>query len=501
MSKKLISTIIIIVVVLGFISYWFLFREKEPEFVFQSVTKGTVVQEVSETGSVKVSEETNLGFKNSGRIKDIYIDVGDEVEAGQFLAQLNTVQLYIELDEDKADLEVAKAIRADAEVSLKNVEQSLKDTQDDAEEDLKSAYEDAVNILDDSYLKIYNAFNVADNMRRDYFTANDQEGTKVRENKDKIEDAMDEAKSYIDDAKKDYQREKIDTALSEVKTALKDTRDSLEIIRDTTETIIYRNTVSSSDKTSLDNQKSYIITALGSLINSQQTISATKVTNRTNINSDKAEILSLKNKLQEGGLYEAQINQNQAKIKLLENKISEAVLKSPSKGKIISIDKRKGEMAQPADSVVSFLPTAPFKVEVDIYEEDIVNVKVSNPVKITIPAFPDEILEGRVVSIDPAEKLIGGVVYYEVTISFEEGKEGIKPGMTADITIIANKKDDVLLVPKEAVEDINGQREIKVRQGSEIETRKIETGLEGENFFEVISGLEKGEEVVIGNKI
>ena len=501
MSKKLISTIIIIVVVLGFISYWFLFREKEPEFVFQGITKGTVVQEVSETGSVKVSEETNLGFKNSGRIKDIYIDVGDEVEAGQFLAQLNTVQLYIELDEDKADLEVAKAIKADAEVSLKNVEQSLKDTQDDAEEDLKSAYEDAVNILDDSYLKIYNAFNVADNMRRDYFTTNDQEGTKVRENKDKIEDAMDEAKSYIDDAKKDYQREKIDTALSEVKTALKDTRDSLEIIRDTTETIIYRNTVSSSDKTSLDNQKSYIITALGSLINSQQTISATKVTNRTNINSDKAEILSLKNKLQEGGLYEAQINQNQAKIKLLENKISEAVLKSPSKGKIISIDKRKGEMAQPADSVVSFLPTAPFKVEVDIYEEDIVNVKVSNPVKITIPAFPDEILEGRVVSIDPAEKLIGGVVYYEVTIGFEEGKEGIKPGMTADITIIANKKDDVLLVPKEAVEDINGQREVKVRQGSEIETRKIETGLEGENFFEVISGLEKGEEVVTGNKI
>jgi HlyD family secretion protein len=500
MSKKLILIVVVGVAVLGFGLYWFLFREKKPEFIFQKVTKGTVVQDVSETGSVKVSEETALGFKNSGRIKKIHVNVGDNIRTGQALAELDTTQLEIELSADRADLEVVKAKKNDAEVSLKNAEQSLKNAQASAEEKLKSVYEDAINVLDDSYLKIYNSFSAASDIYRDYFSSNDQQGRKVADSKNKIETAMNFAKSYVDDAANDFQNEKIDEGLSKVKTALENTRDALGVIRDMAETITYRNVVSSSDKTSLDSQKSHIIAALNSLTNAQQTISAAKVSNKTNINNAEAKISSLKNQLREGGLYSAQANQVRAEIKLLENKIAEAVLKSPGKGQITNINKREGEVVQPTDSVVSFLPAGPFQIEVDIYEEDIVKVKIGEPVDITLTAFPDQILKGKVFSIDPAEKLIEGVVYYKVTINFLELKKGIKPGMTADITIRAAKKDDVLLVPKEAVEDIDGQRTVQIRKNGEIETRKIETGLEGEDFFEVVSGLKEGEEVVTGKK-
>jgi len=534
LSKKVII-IIIIIAVLGFTIYNFFIKDGEPEYILEKVSYGTVIKEVSETGAVKISEEVNLSFKNSGRIDKIYVKVGDKVELGQELAKLDTSQLYIELTEAQAALEVAQAdynkllagssieeIKVaetevlNTQIVLDNAEQSLKDIKADAEEDLNQAYEDALDVLDDAYLKIYNAYNVADSIYRSYFTSNDQEGVKVKESRDKIQSALNEAKSYIDDAKSDSQNENIDTAISENKKVLKDTRDALEVIRDMTETTLYRGTVSSADKTSLDNQKTYINTVYTDLVAAQQSISSTKITNETNINTAEASVFTAEAKLQKAkdelnlkkagptqeniDLYSAKIKQAQANVSLLYNKINEAVLKSPVQGQVTKINKRKGEIVQTTDSVISFLPEGPFQVEVDIYEEDIVDVKVDNFVGISLPAFPDEVLEGRVISIDPAEKLIDGVVYYEVNIIFSTEKENIKPGMTADVVIETDKKENVLIISRAALKKINGENIVRVLKKGKAEERKIEIGLKGDEYIEVISGLAEGEEVIIGEK-
>ena len=541
-SKKVII-IIIVIAVLGFIIYSFFVKNGEPEYILEKVSYGTVIKEVSETGAVKISEEINLSFKNSGRIDKIYIKVGDKVELGQKLVKLDTKQLYIELTEAQAALEVTQAdynkllagssaeeIKVaetevlNAQVVLDNAEQSLEDIKADAEEDLNQTYENALDILDDAYLKIYNAYNVADSIYRSYFTSSDQEGIRVKGSRDKIGNAMNQARTYIDDAKSDSQDEKIDqahnllwasvdTALSEVKDALEDTRDALEVIRDVAETPLYRDVVSSSDKTSLDNQRLYVNTVRTNIINDQQTISTTKITNDTNINDAKADVAAAEAKLRKAqdelslkkagptqeniDLYLAKIKQAQAKVSLLQNKIQETVLRSSNGGQIIKINKREGEIVQPADSVISFLSTGPFQIEVDIYEEDIVDVKVDNPVEITLVAFSDEILKGRVISIDPAEKLIEGIVYYEVTIDFEGTEEGIKLGMTADIIIESDKKENVLVIPKGAVNKMDGKKIVQVFKDGEVKEREIEIGLEGDEFFEIISGLSEGEEIVI----
>lgn len=534
LSKKIII-IIIVIAVLGFVGYKVFVKDGEPEYILEKVSYGTVIKEVSETGAVKISEEINLSFRNSGRIDKIYVKVGDKVELGQELAKIDTKQLYIELTEAQAALEVTQAdynkllagssaeeIKVaetevlNTQIALDNAEQSLEDVKADAGEDLNQAYEDALDTLDDAYLKIYNAYNMADSIYRSYFTSNDQEGIKVKEGRDKIENALNQAKSYIDDARSDSQNEKIDTAVSGVKEILKDTRDALEVIRNMAETTLYRSTVSSSDKTSLDNQKTYINTVYTDLVAAQQNISSTKITNEANINTAEASVSTSEVALQKAqdqldlkkagptqeniDLYSAKIKQAQAKVSLLYNKINEAVLKSPIQGQITEINKREGETVQTTDSVISFLPEGPFQVEVDIYEEDIVDVRVDNFVKISLPAFPDEVLEGRVISIDPAEKLIDGVVYYEVNIIFSTEEESIKPGMTADVIIEADKKENVLIISRAALRRIDGEKIVRVFKKGKTEDRKIEIGLEGDEYAEVISGLAEGEEVVIGEK-
>lgn len=532
--KRKTIIIAVIVIVIVFVLFKFFVGNGEPEYITAEVGRGTVIKEVSETGMVKISEQVDLGFDYSGRVDEIYVKVGDEVEAGQSLAKLDLEQLYIELAEAQAALDVAEAdydkllagsspeeIKVaetdvlNAQIAFDNAEQSLEDVEADAEEDLNQAYEDAINDLEDAYLKIYNAYNVVLSVQLSYFNSTDQEGVTVKDNKDIIHDNLTLAKTYIDSAEAGSYDD-IDTALSEMKEILSEVRSSLEIIRDVTESVLYRNTVSSSDKTSLDNQKSYINTEYNDIVAAQQNIATTKITNETNINNAEANLDAAELALQKAqdqlelkkagptqeniNLYQAKIKQAEAKVALLQNKINDSVLKSPVRGQIIKVNKRRGETVQITDLVISILPSGPFQVEVDIYEEDIVYVKVNDEVEIFIPAFPDDSFMGSVVSVDPAEKLIDGVVYYEVNISFDAKDKGVKPGMTADVVIKADERENVLIIPKQALKKINGDKIVKVLNGKEVEERKIEIGLEGEDNIEVISGLTEGERVVLGEK-
>jgi len=531
-KKLIISSFFIVFVVLGLVFWNFLVKKENSEFNLEKVKRGTVLQTVSETGTIKASEQVDLAFEETGRIERIYVEVGEEVARNDELAKLDTSELLIQLSETEALLQQSQAeykkllagptreeIRVkettveQARVALENAEQKLKNVELEAEENLQQAYENALDTLDDSRLKIYNAYNVADNIYRDYFTLNDQQSFNVKENRDKIEKAKKRTEEYIDKAKQSQKREDIDRALSETKSALSDTKQALDVIRDMVETIKYRDSVSSSDKTSLDNQKSYINTAYANIVSAQQTIYSTKITNKKNIDNAKADIetakvqlkkaedelnlLTAKARQEDIDAVKAKIKQNEAKISLLKTKISKSYLKSPIQGKITDIKKEEGEVVQAHEPVVSLLSQQPFQIEADIYEEDIVKVKVGDPVTINIVAFPNESLKGKVCAIDPVEKVIDGVVYYKVTIDFGKEKKGLKPGMTADIVIETDKRENVLIIPKEAIKKRNGKNTVWVFENGEVKEKEIEIGLVGDDFAEVVSGLKEGEEIII----
>lgn len=532
MKKKVVIISVIIIIILVAVGYFLFSGNGKDQYKTAIVSFGEVVKEVSETGAIKVSERINLSFRYSGRIDKVLVKVGDEVSSNQSLVKIDTEQTYIELAEAQAALDVVKADLdkllagssqeeiqiaktdvANAQVTLSNSEQSLIDVQADATEDLEQVYEDAINELDSAYLKIYNASKDIEEIQIDYFGGSDQASLNFKQSKDTLKNGEAEAKIYIAEAKINYEKDKIDIALSKLKEFLSKAKESLSVARNMAEEAAYRNTVPAATKIIIDNHKSYVNTSYANIIGAIQTISSTKVTNNTNINTAKATVSLAKVALQktkdqlalkEAGptqeniaLYSARIKQAGARVSLLNNRIQESVLKSPGLGQITDINKREGEVVQASESVLGFLPQGNFQVEADIYEEDIVNVKVSNSVEISIPAFPGQIFMGQIVSINPAEKIVGGVVYYEIAIDLLEENEGIKPGMTADIIIEAEKKQNVLTIPRGAVKKSDGNRIVKVLKGKNIEERQVEVGLEGSDFIEIISGLSEGEEVII----
>lgn len=534
MSKKIILIIgIFIIIIGGIFTYQGFIREESLDFVLEKVFRGDIYQEVVEVGTVRAGEEINLSFKSMGRIERINVEVGDMVEPGQILVELDTASLFIQLSEAKAALELAKAGLArllagaseqeiriaqtavvNAEKALFNARQNLEDVKIKANSDLNQAYEDSLTVLDTVYLKLSNVFNTVSVIQRAYFTRADQEGIRVRGNKERIENAINNVKTFIQAAESDSP-ETIDIALIEAETALSVAADALKIIRDICETPVYRNLVSVSDKSSLDTERANINTALTSIVNSQQIIFSTKLANETNINAAQAKIDSAEGQVQSAknslavkkaeprqvdiALHQAKINQAQARKALLQEQIQESIIRSPVEGKVIEVFKKRGEIIQPIQPIVSLLPIAQFEIEVDIYEEDVVKVKIGNPAEINLVAFPEEALKGKVISIDPTEKLIDGVVYYETTIAFvQEPPEGAKPGMTADIVIKTAFREDVLIVSEDAIQQRNDKFIVEVFKDGEIQEREIQIGLKGEdNRVEVISGLEEGEQIVI----
>ena len=519
MVKKRIIISIIVVILLTVGIYQIFLKKEKPTFTLAEVVRGDIIQEVSETGQVKKGEEINLNFKNSGEIKEIYVKTGDKVESGQVLARLDTSQLEIQLSEAKAGLSVIEAGRKDAQISLENARQKLEDTIATANEKLEKAYKDGLSVLDDSYLKIYNSFSFIDLFKRTYFERGDTESINIAEDKDAIGRALDQAKFYIDKAKNSQgeedksssspfadareNKEDIDVALSETGKALLKVKTALEDIRNMVETGGYHDIVSAADKNTLDTHKLNINTCYSNIISSQASISLTKTINATDINTAQSQVSVLENQLREGenGLYQAQINQARAQKQLLEKQIEDDYLKSPAQGQITEINKKIGEMVQPSSSngVMTFLPTNPFETEVNIYEEDVVKINIGNPVEISLVAIPEKIFKGKVISIDPAEEIIEGVVYYKVKIIFEDDvPENLKPGMTADIKIKTASKENVLIVPEVAIQDVDGKKIIQVYKNKKIEDREVEIGLEGSDaMVEIISGVEEGEKVIV----
>lgn len=472
-KRKIIILILIVLLVVAFVVIGNPFKKGNNGTRIEKIIRGNIIQEVSETGTVEPTEEISLGFKTAGRIDKIDVKVGDIVEKGTELASLDKTNLLIQLGQSQASLAVAQTQYDKLSENAKNA----------AQQSLDSAYQDALNTLDDGYLKIYNAYNAVNSLQDTYFSTSDQESIKVRYSKDIINDGLIIVKPLLDLTKTSPTNENIDSANSKMAQILSDVIDALKTVREMCEESVYSSRVSSTDKTSIDNQRSYIITALTNINNSQQTISSDKI--------------ALQKAEDDIDYYQAKVKEAEANVDSYQQQILDATLIAPISGTITKVDKKAGETVQVTELPISLISLDPFQVKIDIYEEDIVKIKIGNAVDIKIAAFPNETLTGKVISIDPAEKLVEGVVYYEVTVAFDQLKDGVKPGMTADVVIKTANKENVLLVPKEAVSE-NGKTTVLIYKNGKTEEREVQIGLEGsDNKVEVVSGLSEGEEVAI----
>jgi len=498
-SKTWLVVIAIILIIVGYYVVKAAFKSPTDGLVIEKIQKGQVLQQVSEAGSVKAAEDISLSFKPIGKIARVGVAVGDSVKKGDVLAELDLSQTSAQLQSAKAALNSAvsqydKLVNGLTAEDLKIYEDAVTS----ARQDLSNAYDGARNTLNDAHVKIYNAYNVVVSIQNNYFSALDQQGIPVANARNDINSNLKDIENYLGPTGKNLSEPDIDSALSRMLVVLNNVYNNLKIIRDQSDIGIYYSAVPSADKTSLDTQKGYINTASTSANDLKQSIASLKVALQEA--QDNLSLKAASARQEDVGIYTAQVRQAQANVDGLQSQLRDNYLFSPIDGMITEVNVKNGQVVSPSQSAINLLSAEPFQIKVDIYEQDIVNVKVGNSVKIDLVSFPKQTLEGKVLSIDPAETIVDNVVYYKVTIEFPSQPDGIRSGMTADITIETNKKDNVLRIPKNAVLQIDGVQSVQVFKNGKITDETITTGLEGNDYFEVLSGLSAGDQIIIGKK-
>ncbi len=200
-------------------------------------------------------------------------------------------------------------------------------------------------------------------------------------------------------------------------------------------------------------------------------------------------------------IRDAKIAQAQADVNKIWADINNRILSAPFNGVVSRIDIKKGEIATPDTVVATVISKDNYQVTVQVPEVDIVNMTSGLKAEITLDAYGKEVIfPATVLSVDQSETKVDGVSVYEAKVLFDNSDERILSGMTATVTILKQKKENVLSVPASFIQtDDKGKYVMLLNEKEESVKTYIITGITGDNSdVEVISGIKQGD-VLIGN--
>ena len=475
-----------------------------------AVTRGNVIQEVLVTGTVKPFNSVDLAFEKSGKVAYITKNVGDFVSAGDTIASLDNGAEQATLDSANADLKSAEAryqelARGSRPEDIAVSQASL----DQAKQTLVNDYSGVTDTLNDAYNKSDNAVN----RQTDQIFSNDQSANPdltFTINNQQIKNDAISARISINETLKSFKTltdslltengatSGGDSALNEAKSDLIKIQNFLIKVNSTLEA-----STNLSDATLLTYKdavatgRTNVNTALQSVNNLIETIASQKIA----VEKADRELTLKKLGATKEVLAQAQasIDQAEANVKSAEATLRKTIIRSPINGIITKQDAKTGEIAAANSALISVMSTKNFKIEAYVPEADSTKLNIGDKAEVTLDAYGNDVIfNASVISIDPAERVIDGVSTYKTTFLFSEETKPIKSGMTANLTIKTDEKQNVLVLPQRAVAaKTDGKYVNIITAGNNIIEQKVETGLKGsDGTIEIISGLSEGDKVI-----
>ncbi|MGD8967406.1 MAG: efflux RND transporter periplasmic adaptor subunit [Anaerolineae bacterium] len=433
----------------GYYRYYYL-PGQEPEVTMMTaeVAQGDLIISVSGSGVLSPGEERDLGFETEsgdevvGFIGEVLVEVGDQVEAGDVLARLETEDLELavaraEISLRQAELDLAErteaateAELADARAALENAELALSVAQ--------YSYQNATMSEHDAAAQGYQIDVVYHAQQIQELEASGADSDTL----DKAWNALGEAEVALDEALQEGRMEDLQ-AWNEV-----------------------------------DQAQNRVVQAEEALE-------------------------SLETGPDEGTLLQAELQVDRAELALEEAlaELAAAELVAPFDGVVVDVDAIPGERVGNAP-VITLADMANPQVQFWVEESDLSEVAVGNRVEIEFEGLPDELFDGEVVRIDPAlvtvDNSLAVQAYAELGGSAEQ--LDLLGDMNVDIEVISAEARDVVLAPVQALRELaEGVYAVFVVQpDGELAMRPVELGLQDVVNAEITSGLEAGEVISLG---
>ena len=367
-----------------------------PQYLTARVERGNLRNTVTATGALQAVTTVQVGSQASGTISALYADFNSIVKKGQVIAQLDPSQAKAQVDQARANLEQAKASLANARAAVVNSRAGVSDAQ-------------------------------ARNQAARSTVQNNQAGVSGAEaNVAVLKAQQDDALSLLKQqesllkagviAQRDY-----DVAMTAYKTA----------------EAKYNQAVAQLNQAKLTEQSS----SSAGIAQSQATVQQAQ-----------AQVQQSQAQVQQAA---AQVQQAQAALNLAEVNLSHTTIASPIDGVVVSRDVNVGQTVAASLSAPTLFTIAndltQMQVIANIDQADIGLVEQAKSVKFSVDAFPGKEFDGKIEQMRLNPVNVQNVVTYNVVIDVDNPDQKLKPGMTANLTITIDERNNVLKVPNSAL--------------------------------------------------
>ncbi len=210
----------------------------------------------------------------------------------------------------------------------------------------------------------------------------------------------------------------------------------------------------------------------------------------------------------------AQLSQTEAALSIAETNLRYTRIVSPVNGTVVSRNVDTGQTVAASFQTPTLFNIAQdlTKMQIDssVAEADIGKIQVGQPVEFTVDAYPDSPFQGKVSEIRNAPINVQNVVTYDVVVKVENPELKLKPGMTANVSIIVSSKKDVLRISNTALRfrPPTEKKDVTAKKGKGsgvwvLENKKpkriaITTGISDGTYTELLSGeIREGQEIIV----
>jgi HlyD family secretion protein len=219
-----------------------------------------------------------------------------------------------------------------------------------------------------------------------------------------------------------------------------------------------------------------------------------------------------------------QIEQSQASLRSSMDNLSKTTFSAPIDGVITSLRVEEGEVAiigtmnNPGTVLMTIADLSIMEVEVEVDETDVVNVRLGQKAEVHVDALPNQTIPGQVTEVGSSALQKVGVTSgteeskdFKVVVTLDNPPSSLKPGLSASADIITSNKKKALAIPISALvlQEKQGQDKSRqekseqegvfvVNKEGRVSFKPVTKGITGDLNIEIVSGLEEGQEVVVG---
>src|SRR5208337_3901199 len=161
----------------------------------------------------------------------------------------------------------------------------------------------------------------------------------------------------------------------------------------------------------------------------------------------------------------------------------------------------EGATVRERQKIFSLPDITRMQVNTKVHESQIDKITPDMKARIRVDAFSDTELEGTVLDVaplpDPNTIFSSDVKVYTTRVRIDNPLPGLRPGMNAEVTILVDRKENVLSVPVQAIIEYSSKDHVALRTPSGFERREVELGATNDKFVEVTKGVTAGAVVAL----